>query len=352
MRWVLTVQMIATMAMNQPDAEEQHRTTLIVVPAALLLQWKDEIESKTNNMFTVHIHHGRDKLKSVKALRSKDVIITTYHTLNTDFTIPSEVASHEELQWLLDNGGVLSRMKWYRVILDEAQFIRNRSTRSSKAVAMLRAKYRWCLTGTPVTNTLADIYGLLRFGRFRPWNDWDDFNEYIAKVQLHDAPLAGLRAQEVLKPLLIRRTKDAEIEGEPLLQLPEKHIDLVKLDFSDEERELYDNFEKRACIQINRFIRQNSIVKNHSAVLVLILRLRQLCCHPNLILGQAEGFEDPTVLVGSEADKEVARANKLLGPQWVTEVKKRFMSRARASQLDFDDELDEPEPTCPVCGDC
>ncbi|GBE90155.1 hypothetical protein SCP_1900040 [Sparassis crispa] len=188
----------------------------------------------------------------------------------------------------------------------------NRSTRSSKAVAMLRAtrKYRWRLTGTPVTNTLADIYGLIR--------DWEDFNAYyIAKVQLEDAPLAGLRAQEVLKPLLLRRMKGAQLEGRPLLQLPEKDIELVMLDFSEEERELYDSFEKRAQIQINRFIRVG--------VQVLILRLRRLCCHPHVILNLMEGFEDPTLVVSSDNDKEVARANKLLGAQWVMEVKKRCL---------------------------
>lgn len=81
-------------------------------------------------------------------------------------------------------------MKWYRVIVDEAQFIRNRNTKASKALAAVRTKLRWCLTGTPITNTLyvlyhllsvgmddayavcgcrADIYGLLRFGHFRPF---------------------------------------------------------------------------------------------------------------------------------------------------------------------------------------
>ena len=52
----------------------------------------------------------------------------------------------------------MSRVKWFRVVLDEAQFIRNRSTRCSKAVAMIRSKYRWCLTGTPITNTLYVVF--------------------------------------------------------------------------------------------------------------------------------------------------------------------------------------------------
>ncbi|TFY67000.1 hypothetical protein EVJ58_g1907 [Rhodofomes roseus] len=314
-----TVQMIATMAINLPEPEDKHRTTLVVVPAALLQQWKDELLTKTNGIFSVHIHHGKDKLKSVSALSKKDVIITTYHTLCGDFTIPSGIESEDEMEYLMDNGGLLSQMKWYRVIADESQFIRNRRTRSSKAVAMLRAKYRWCLTGTPVTNTLV----------------WKDFNEYIAKEQLRDAPLAGLRAQEILKPLLLRRTKDAEIEGEPLLQLPEKHIELEYLEFSDEERQLYDSFEGRAQTQINRFLRDGSLLKNTSVV-----------------LEQAQGFEDPTMLVASDAEKEVARASKLMGPEWVTQVKKRFMARARMAQLDFSDDMEQDEEaTCPKCGD-
>ncbi|KAI0798158.1 SNF2 family N-terminal domain-containing protein [Abortiporus biennis] len=349
-----TVQMIATMAINQPSDEDKHRTTLVIVPAALLLQWKEEIESKTNNIFDVHIHHGKDKLKSVSALREKDVIITTYQTLNLDFAVPGDVEEYEEMDWLYQNGGHLARMKWYRVITDEAQFIRNRATRSSKAVAMLRAKYRWCLTGTPVTNTLADIYGLIRFGHFRPWNHWEDFNSYIAKVQLEDAPLAGLRAQEVLKPLLLRRTKNSQLEGRPLLELPPKDIELVMVDFSEDEREIYQKFEQRAQISLNKFIRNHSVVKKY----VLILRLRQLCCHPNLILGQLEDLDDPTLMVGSDSDKELSRATKAMGSLWVQNVsdifkkiKRKFLERARASRFDYDDEDVDEEPTCPVCGD-
>ena len=68
-----TVQMIATMVINQPTEEDKHRSTLIVVPAALLLQWKDELDTKTNGMWEVHIHHGKEKLKSMDSLAEKDV---------------------------------------------------------------------------------------------------------------------------------------------------------------------------------------------------------------------------------------------------------------------------------------
>ncbi|KAH7912078.1 SNF2 family N-terminal domain-containing protein [Hygrophoropsis aurantiaca] len=345
-----TVQMIATMAVNLPKGKISSRTCLIVVPAALLQQWKEEIETKTNDLFTVHIHHGRDKLSSIADIKSKDIIITTYHTLIADCTVPSDIEEFEALEWLSENGGLLARMKWYRVVLDEAQYIRNRGTASSRSVAVLNATYRWMLTGTPVTNTLADIYGLIRFGRFRPWNDWKDFNEYIAKMQQEDPPLAALRAQEILKPLLLRRTKISKLEGKPILQLPPKDIELMKLEFSKDERELYDTFEKRSHIRINRFLKSRTLLKNHHAVLVMILRLRQLCCHPNLILSHAADYADPTLLMSDDNDKELGRAIKIMGVAWVDAA--RFMKRALANDmLVFSDEAEEPEATCPVCKD-
>ncbi|KAG6836974.1 hypothetical protein H0H93_016927 [Arthromyces matolae] len=317
-----TVQLIATMVQNQPDFEEEHRTTLIVVPAALLLQWKEEIESKTNGAFTVHIHHGKDKIKKLSQVRKYDVIVTTYQTLNQDFFIPKDIDTADEVDWLAGNGGLLARAKFYRAVADEAQFIRNR----------------------------ADIYGLLRFGRFRPWNDWLAFDEHVAKVQYEDAPLAGSRAQAILKPILLRRTKDSFLEGKPILDLPPKSIEIVNLEFSKEERDVYDSFEKQTKIKLNKFIRERTLVKNHAFVLVMILRLRQLCCHPNLILSKTAEGEDPTLLIGGDSEKELARARKVMGSAWVAEVKKRALVRRRALEvLDFADEDDEGEPCCAVC---
>ncbi|KAG9217670.1 hypothetical protein CCMSSC00406_0003641 [Pleurotus cornucopiae] len=348
-----TVQMIATMVINQPEPDADCRVTLVVVPAALLQQWKDEIDTKTNGIFETHVHHGKDKIKKLSELQSKDVIITSYPTLCQDFWLPKDLEPGEEAEYLAREGGILARAKFFRVVADEAQFIRNRSTRASTSLAYIRSIYRWMLTGTPVTNTLADIYGLLRFGRFRPWNDWNDFNAYVAKVQYEDAPLAGQRAQAILEPLVLRRTKNSTLEGEPILQLPPKDIELCMLEFSEEERDLYDSFEKRSKIRLSKFIKERTLVKNHAIVLVMILRLRQLCCHPNLILRDTDDFEDPTLLMAGDGEKELSRAIKFMADQvYYAEVKKRFLERSAASELiDFADMIAGGNDTCPVCHD-
>ncbi|KAG2133783.1 P-loop containing nucleoside triphosphate hydrolase protein [Suillus bovinus] len=350
-----TVQMIATMAANLPKDTDAVKTTLVVVPAALLQQAK--IETKSNDLFTVHIHHGRDKLSTLMDVRSKDVRHANHHSFaNTELAIPKDIEEGGELAYLEDHGGVLGRMRWYRVILDEAQFIRNRGTHASRSVVLLRSTYRWMLTGTPVTNTLADIYGLIRFGRFRPWNDWESFKQYIAKVQQQDAPLAAMRAQEILKPLLLRRTKQARLEGKLILQLPPKNIELVTLEFSADERQLYDDFEKKSHIQINRFIRKGTLLKKYALdyFCAMILRLRQLCCHPNLILSHTEEHEDPSILMSDNKEREFARAIRVMGSDWVgdlTNCTLRFMTRALESNLlAFSDE-EGADSTCPVCKD-
>ncbi|KAI0270502.1 P-loop containing nucleoside triphosphate hydrolase protein [Gloeopeniophorella convolvens] len=339
-----TVQMIATMAMNMPSLDEHNHTTLIVVPPRFCI--------------SVHIHHGKTKLKTLTAMREKDVIITTYQMLVLDFVVKDpNIDVDEEAEWLIEHGGLLARMKWYRVVLDEAQFIRNRTTRASKVVAQLRAKYRWMLTGTPVTNNLADLYGLIRFGRFDHGMTGSPLTIILyAKVQVHDALLAGARAQEILKPILLRRTKESKLEGKPLLTLPPKTVEIETLQFSEEERMIYDDFERQAKIRVNKYIREGTIVKNHSAVLVMILRLRQLCCHPTLILAQAEQFDDPTLLVSGESEKELGRAKRLMGLDWIARIKKRYsvtssfklaMDRARAIESDFTNGADEESPCVP-----
>lgn len=163
-------------------------------------------------------------------------------------------------------------------------------------------------------------------------------------------------------------------EGEPILQLPPKDIELCMLEFSEEERDvrycvtlvvcsyssrvsqLYDSFEKRSKIRLSKFIKERTLVKkyvvyylrvdywliinlvSHAIVLVMILRLRQLCCHPNLILVSSlhlltthirfitirqrdtDDFEDPTLLMAGDGEKELSRAIKYMGKSWVNDV--------------------------------
>lgn len=92
---------------------------------------------------------------------------------------------------------------------------------------------------TPIINTLSDAYGLIRFLQFRPWNDWSEFNESIGRNEKKRPKLATDRLQSIFKTTLLRRNKDTVLDGKKLITLPPKTVELVKLEFCSEEREIY-----------------------------------------------------------------------------------------------------------------
>lgn len=357
-----TVQAIALMILNQPELGEPGQRqggryqTLIVAPAALLDQWKDEIETKAD-MFRVFIHHGPKKAKNAEALRKYEVVITSYTTMLYDVQPRST----------RDRRGPLSKTKWYRIILDEAQIIRNRNAQSSIASAMLDSTYRWLLTGTPFTNGLPDLYPLLRFARLRPWNDWDTFKIHIGNKAPKDAETATAKMAVIVKKHLLRRRKDDMLDGRPLLQLKPKHIEMVLVDLSPEERKIYDAVEKRQQQTITRFLRAGTLIKNYQFVLVMILRLRQVCCHPQLIayaaedlaaqnaeavLGAPIGYEDGEGGGGRIAN-DITAARAAMGPEMVKKLQAMLKERARVKLDRVINKLPAPDhesdDECPIC---
>ncbi|CAE6440516.1 unnamed protein product [Rhizoctonia solani] len=387
-----TMQTIALIVKNQPEKRNPRKSTLVVAPAALLDQWREEILSRTDDgLLKVRIHHGKDKLRSVNEVKKYDIIITTFQTLTNEFPSDeidmrkkkAEKKKKKSKQGTLDHFivddssdeatakkkasgyGPLAATKWYRVVIDEAQNIRNRSTRSSRVMSMLDSEYRWALTGTPVTNTLADLYGLLRFLHFAPFNDWPEFNERIAKVQKRDPKLAGRRAQALLKKCLLRRTKDSKLDGKPLITLPPKTIDMEMLEFSPDERQIYAAVEARQQQKLNKFIRAGTVMKNYHVILVMLLRLRQVCNHPQLIAYAAGEFitDGAHVVSGDDDDNEPklgtsslanskTTAKTLMGEERFNSVMKQFHNTAQEmirAEITGGDMPDDETLECQVC---
>ncbi|KZV96448.1 hypothetical protein EXIGLDRAFT_733361 [Exidia glandulosa HHB12029] len=347
-----TVQMIATMCLNRPTKEDAEKSTLIIVPTALLEQWRAEIQQKTvEDTFSVFVHHGSNKLKRVKDVRKYDIVITTYATLGHCFAKLKKERGKKAQDYIDDEErkiGPLAKTTWWRIILDEAQFIRNRLTTASINVSSLDAVHRWSLTGTPVTNTLTDLYALIRFGRHRPWNDFEDFNNHVGKIQLKRPDLAGKRAQALLKPILLRRTKDSMVEGKPIIELGPKTITVHQLEFTPREREVYEALEKRQQDKLQRMIDRGRVVKEYHFILVMILRLRQAANHIQLITYAADefGLDVRRVAADGSADEntpeeEHDRAMDLLGSDAVTKLKQKYLELAKDN--------DVADEECSIC---
>jgi len=133
------------------------------------------------------------------------------------------------------------------------------------------------------------IYSLIRFLRIKPYNDWTNFNRDFSKpFKSKSSSDRGVKDsmkkfQALLKAFLLRRTKASQIDGKPILTLPPKTIEIVHSVFSSEEQNFYNALQSKTLIQFNKYLRANSIGKNYSNILVLLLRMRQACCHPHLI---------------------------------------------------------------------
>lgn len=263
--------------------------TLIVAPVALLQQWADEIRqhAKASN-FAVHIHHGATKIHTLQALRASDVVITSYATVMHSHPSTkkprgrSRMTQEEEEVWWdgqWSTRGILHRINFWRVILDESHILKNRTSRTSLACQTLNALHTWALSGTPIQNSLQDIYPVFRFIRHPHVGTHEKFQ----LVTSGGGAEAAKRVQAVLRGCMMRRNKKDQLLGTDLVVLPRMRKRMVELEFSDEERALYSCVEERSREVLNGYIREGTVMKNYSIVLVMLLRLRQICDHPYLI---------------------------------------------------------------------
>ncbi|KAJ1656085.1 hypothetical protein IWQ61_004281 [Dispira simplex] len=262
---------------SQSSTIRHYQTTLIVAPLSLLYQWKRELEIKASpGRFKIYVYHGPSRERRPEILTQYDVVITTYNL------IASESAKSEPYP---TDSGPLFLIKYWRVILDEAQVIKNKSTRVSIAVSQLESHYRWCLSGTPIQNSLDDLYAPIRFLKVRPYCVWERFRQDISGPAHGSNPQVQVfqRIQALIKAVLLRRMKTDIIDGKPILTLPEKTVHQVNVEFSQAEQEFYQGIEGRSQSAFEDLVRSNSVYKNYTSVLVMILRLRQACCHPHLV---------------------------------------------------------------------
>ena len=136
-------------------------------------------------------------------------------------------------------------------------------------------------------NKVEELYSLIKFCRIKPYNDDAKFSSDFSRPLKASSQVAKDRAmrqlQALLKAILLRRTKTSTIDGKPILTLPPKTTREARAVFSEDERDFYKALEGKAQLQFNKYMKAGTVGRNYSNVLVLLLRLRQACCHPHLI---------------------------------------------------------------------
>ncbi|KAL5242997.1 hypothetical protein ACI65C_010407 [Semiaphis heraclei] len=244
--------------------------TLVICPASLINQWETEVKTKLKpGLLKVGQYYGVNRNFSALELAENDLVITSYHVVMWDHKIRQ-------------NSSPLYKIKWNRVILDEGHNIRNHKTQTSVAVCNIKSLNRWAITGTPIHNKEADFFTLLKFVRCKPFDDWPVWKRWVGnnddagkhRLSLLVKTLINLFATYLYDRAAKEKVFDPSIEVQSKVQyFQEQSQDKDKV-FQDHP-ELLKLFRKFKNIE--------EIQTYH--ILVLLLRLQQMCCHPILIKG-------------------------------------------------------------------
>jgi non-specific serine/threonine protein kinase len=240
---------------------------LLVVPASLVGNWKGELEKFAPQLRVCLAHRSELDAESlaqiarnpVRQLARYDVVITTYTLVRRE-------------QWP-------RQVDWRLVVLDEAQAIRNAGSAQSKAVRQLRSAGRVILTGTPVENHLGDLWSLFDFCVPGLLGSITQFRNFVKAVQkgAADDRMAGLR--RLVKPYILRRMKS---DPRIVPDLPDKTELTVACGLSQKQAVLYDQI----IADVTRALESSEGMQRRGLILSLLMRLKQLCNHPDQYLGR------------------------------------------------------------------
>ncbi|CAM1511418.1 Fc.00g089310.m01.CDS01 [Cosmosporella sp. VM-42] len=254
------------------------KSTLLVCPLSTVTNWEEQMKQHIRpGTLSYHIYHGSNRIKDPAKLATFDLVITTYGSVS------NELSSRRK-----GRGGLypLEQIGWFRIVLDEAHMIREHSTLQFKAICRLQAERRWAVTGTPVQNRLDDLAALLAFLRLHPFHDRGKFLRYIVEPFKACDPEIVPKLRILVDTITLRRLKDK-------IDLPPREDLVVRLDFSPEERSIYELFAKNAQDRVKVLAGTNNNGKalggnTYIHILKAILRLRLLCAHGKDLLNDAD----------------------------------------------------------------
>jgi SWI/SNF-related matrix-associated actin-dependent regulator of chromatin subfamily A3 len=211
-------------------------TTLIMAPVSVMSNWVQQVERhvKKETGLKVLTYHGSNRKKMTpNEFAQYDIVVTSYGTLSTEYwprgtTTPPKIPRTD---------GLFS-MTWARIVLDEGHIIRNASTKAAVAARSLLATSRWVLTGTPIVNTIKDLYSMVKFlGITGGLERLELFNAVLTRPLAAGDPGAELLLQSIMRTFCLRRKKEMKFVD---LKLPELSEYVHRITFRKDEREKYD----------------------------------------------------------------------------------------------------------------
>lgn len=285
-----TLQTLTWLAWLKERNKKNPKPSLVICPASVLHNWRREAERFTADMKVLVLESGAARHNLRSKIPQHDLIVTNYALLRRDL---------EELQ----------KFSFRAVILDEAQFIKNPGAQVTQSVKQLKCEHKLALTGTPLENRLLDLWSIVDFIQPGYLGNQEQFIEVYEPKGGDDAAsaqrIARRRLSAKLRPLLLRRLKKHVAKD-----LPDRIEQRRDCPLGDEQRKLYLAELRRSRDQIMQAVAEQGLNKSKMHVLAALTRLRQVCCHPQLVGNDSPSGKTETLF--ELLDSLVAEGQKVL----------------------------------------
>ena len=265
-----TIQILAIILKYINKEKESRKTSIVISPSSLTLNWLNEAK-KFAPTLKVGIIRGtaKERAEQIKNINNYDLIITSYDLLKRD------VDNYKELNYTFKYA-----------IADEAQYLKNSNTKNAKVIKSIKAETRFALTGTPIENSLAELWSIFDFIMPGYLFGYKEFkNTYEVPIVKDQDENAMNKLKMLIEPFVLRRTKK-----EVLTELPEKTITVLNNEMTEEQEEIYLSYLAQAKQEVADEINANGFEKSQIKILAALTRLRQICCHPKLFISNYTGI--------------------------------------------------------------
>jgi len=263
-------------------------TSLVVVPASLLHNWYSEC-SRFAPSLKVCLHVGNQRNRELTNFGSYDLVISTYHTVRQDIELFSDFLFHY-------------------VILDESQMIKNPSSKLYHAVTELRAEHRIVLTGTPIENSLTDLWSQVNFVNPGLLGTLGFFKKsFVQPIEKKKDEAREQKLKELISPFILRRTKQ-----EVATELPPVFEQVRYCNMSEGQRRVYEEEKSLARNSILENLEESGLEQSSMVVLQALTRLRQIANHPAMLEDYAEIDSGKFQEVCRDVENVVAEGHKVL----------------------------------------
>ncbi len=270
----------------QADPESHH---LIVCPTSLIYNWQDEFENFSPEIKALVVTgNPSERQEAIENYKEYDVLITSYPLIRRDITF-------------------YEKLEFHTVFIDEAQYIKNDSSLNAKSVKRLRAKHRFALTGTPIENSLSELWSIFDFIMPEYLYTHTRFVELYEKPIMKEDTQALSDLHQHIEPFILRRMKK-----DVLTELPDKYETKMLTDLSEGQKLIYLSYLENIRSELHSEIEESGVEKNRMKILAALTRLRQICCHPSTFLDNYQGGSGKLELLMELIPEAIANDHRIL----------------------------------------